>query len=89
MSIRNLVVPAGLVLALVVGACANSEPSSEWGTSVGLDKNAKSGACCPEMDKAHCEAAKAAGKCEGNKGSCDAAKAACEEAAKAAPKSDA
>jgi len=87
MTLRNILLPAGLVLALVVGACSNATTSSPWGDSVGLDKDAKPAACCPEMDKAHCEAAKAAGKCEGSKMSCDAAKAAC-EASKAAPKTD-
>ncbi|HZL99959.1 MAG TPA: hypothetical protein VFD43_06880 [Planctomycetota bacterium] len=87
MSIRNLVLPAGLALALVVGACANTTSSSAEGDSVGLDKDAKPVSCCPEMDKAHCDAAKAAGKCEGTKMSCDSAKQAeCE--AKAAPKAD-
>jgi len=86
MSIRNLVIPAGLALALVVGACANTTASSAEGDSVGLDKDAKP-ACCAEMDKAHCEAAKAAGQCETGKSCCDKAKAEC-EAAKAAPKTD-
>jgi hypothetical protein len=87
MSIKNLVLPAGLMLAMAVGACANATSATE-GNSVGLDKDAKPASCCPEMDKAHCEAAKAAGKCDGSHGSCEAAKAACEEAAKAAPKTD-
>ena len=87
MSIRNLVLPAGLALAMVVGACAGKTESSPWGDSVGLDKNAKPASCCPEMDKTACEEAKAAGKCAGSKMSCDAAKAAC-EASKAAPKAD-
>jgi len=77
MKMRNLMIPAGLALALVVGACANatSSPGTPEGNSVGMDKDAKSAACCPEMDKAACAEAKAAGKCEGSKMSCDKAKA--------------
>jgi hypothetical protein len=75
MSIRHLALPASLALALVVGACANTTPSAAEGESVGMDKNAKSAACCAEMDKAACAEAKA--KCEATKASCDAAKAEC------------
>jgi len=84
MSIRNLVLPAGLVLALVTGACASKTDSSPWGDSVGMDKNAKSAACCPEMDKSHCEAAMS--KCSASKESCEKAKAECEAAQAAAAK---
>jgi hypothetical protein len=87
MTLRNILLPAGLVVALVAGACSNATTSSPWGESVGLDKDAKPATCCPEMDKAHCEAAKAAGKCEGTKTSCDAAKKA-ECQAKAGAKTD-
>ena len=73
MKIRNLVLPAAMALALVVGACSSQWEATE-GQSVGMDKDAKAAACCPKMDKAHCEAAKAAGKCEGSKMSCDKAK---------------
>jgi len=80
MKIRNLVLPAGIALALVVGACASKE-SSPWGDSVGMDKNAKSESCCGEKDKADCAAAMS--HCNGSKASCEKAKAEC-EAAKAA-----
>jgi hypothetical protein len=86
MKIRNLVLPASMALALVVGACANATSTPE-GNSVGLDKDAKPAACCPEMDKAHCAEAKAAGKCEGTKMSCDKAKAD-GEAVPGTPKTD-
>lgn len=90
MRFKTLLIPAGLMLVMALGACANTESteSTATGNSVGLDKNAKAASCCPEMDKAHCAAAKAAGACEGSKASCDAAKAACEEGAKVAPKTD-
>lgn len=86
MKIRHLALPAGLALALVVGACANATSTPE-GNSVGMDKDAKPAACCPEMDKAACAEAKAAGKCEGTKMSCDKAKAE-GETAPAAPATD-
>lgn len=86
MKIRNLVLPAGLALALVATACASKE-SSPWGDSVGMDKNAKAAGCCAEKDKA---CAEAMSHCSASKESCEKAKAECEaaKAAEAAKKTD-